>query len=222
MTSKRTGIFTAIRVLVMTAAVLVGMAAAAHASPLTVSFAGSVNLSGTDTPFSGFFTWEPTTTPTDSGPNHAIYQVDTYQLIFNGVDKSVGSGGAGLAVYNDADVPGFGIVDAVLFLGGLDTNVTVGGVTGDTLLVAGFWGPTSAFNTLSLPTDFSFLSLLPNRFAGVSLEVPFQGDDNDVTIGTGSVTAAAPVPEPATLTLTALGLSGVVARARRRRQQREQ
>ncbi len=227
MVATRTGTFTAIRHVLLSLLVLVGVAAAAQASPLTLDFSGSVDLSGSGgaavNPFSGFFTWDTTKTPVPGGgdANSELYEFEAYQLIFNGVDKTLGPGGAGVYVVNDADPLYTGTnVDALLFLAGIDNNVTVGGNTGDTLLVLAFSGPTSTWDTLSLPTDFSFLSQLTDRFSAVSLEVPGGGDANDVLLGTGSFEAS-PVPEPATLTLTALGLAGVVARRRRGRLRRE-
>jgi hypothetical protein len=224
MTATRTGMFTAIRQLLLSFLVLVGVAATAQASTLTLNFSGSVNLSGSggaaDNQFSGFFTWDPTKTPSQSDANSAGYQVEASQLIFNGV---AGPGSdTGMFVVNDADFFGTGTnVDAFLFLSLIQKNVTINGITGDELLIVGFSGPTSAFNTLALPTDYSFLSLLPNRFSLVSLEVPGQGDANDVLLGRGSLAVTA-VPEPATLTLTALGLAGAVARARRGHRRRDQ
>ena len=110
--------------------------------------------------------------------------------------------------------------DALLFLAGLDNDVTIDGVFGDTLFVLGFVGDKTVWNSESLPTDYSFLSLLSTRFSAVSLEVTGEGDD--VMVGEGRdfvATPGAAVPEPATLTLTALGLAAVVTRTRRRRQQ---
>ena len=211
-----------IRILVLGVSVLVGAAATAEASTLTLFFSGSVDLSGmgggADSPYSGFFTWDPAKTPFETDPNSALYFVESYQLILNGVDRTLGPGNAGLVVGNDGDLNGGpGNNDALLFLAVLDNNVTINGVTGDTLFVLGFLGDTSFWNTLSLPTDYSFLSM-PTRFSAVSLEVTGEGDD--VQVGEGGPFVATPVPEPATLTLTALGLAGVVTRARRGHQRR--
>src|SRR5687767_2243502 len=198
MTSTRTGMFTAIRILVLSASVLVGVAGAAQAALLTLNFSGSVDLSGSggaaDNPFSGFFTWDPAKTPSQSGSNVAIYQVEAYQLTFNGVllDSSLGGG---LFVFNDANVFGTGNVDALMFGSTIEKDAVVNGVTGDKLLLGALLGPTSAWNTVSLPTDYSFLSLLTTRFSALSLEVPFGGDENDVRLGQGSF-AVTPVPEP--------------------------
>ena len=119
---------------------------------------------------------------------------------------------------NDGDFFGTGTnVDALVFVTEIETNP----ITGNTLFIGAFSGPTSAWDTVTLPTDYSFLSLLPTRVSAVSLEVPHQGDENDIILGRGSFEVT-PVPEPATLTLSALGLAGAVARARRRRQRRDQ
>jgi hypothetical protein len=225
MAATRSGLFTAIRLLLVGVSVLVGAAAVAQASPLTLNFSGSVDLSGSggaaDNPFSGFFTWDPAKTPTASAPpNLAIYEVEAYQLTFNGIDIDPSLGG-GLFVFNDADAFGTGNVDALMFAATIEKDATVGGITGDKLFIGALSGLPSTWDTISLPTDYSFLSQLTTGFSGVSLEVPFGGDENDIQLGTGSF-AVSPVPEPATLTLTALGLAGALARARRGRQRRDQ
>jgi len=218
MAATRTRMFTAIRLL-LSVAVLVGAAASAEASLLTMNFSGSVDLSGSggakDNPFSGFFTWDTTRTPDDTDPDSALYFFESYQLIFNGVDRTIASGGAGVFVIDNGNPFGTGNVDGLLLLAGLEKNVTINGVTGDTLLVMAITGPTTTWNTVSLPTDDSFLSQLTTRFSAVSLEVPFGGDDNDVNLGSGSFTATA-VPEPATLWLLGMTLAGVAVRRRRR------
>jgi hypothetical protein len=210
------------RILLLGVSVLVGAAASAEANPLTLHFSGSVDLSGSggaaDTPFSGFFTWETTKTPFDTEPpNAAFYALEAYQLILDGVDKTIGAGGAALTVGNDVDLLATAATaDVLVLFAAIEQNA----VTGDTLLIGILSGPSTVWNTLSLPTDYSFLSLLPDRFSLVSLEVPGGGDENDVLLGTGSFAVTA-VPEPAGLTLTALALAGGVARARRGHQRRE-
>jgi hypothetical protein len=177
-----------------------------------------VDLSGSggaaDNPFSGFFTWDPTATPFETDPDAAIYAVEAYELIFNGIDKTAPGGGA-VFVVNDTDAFGVSTVDGLGFGAGLESDP----IAGDTLLLGFLLGPSSTWNTLSLPADYSFLSSLTTRLSLVSLEVPGEGDANDIRLGEGSF-AVTQAPEPATLTLTALGLAGVVVRARRRRQPR--
>lgn len=208
--------------------VLVGAASTAQAATLTVFFSGNIDLTimggPANSPYSGFFTWDPAKTPDQPHPpTDNSYLVESYQLILNGVDRTLPPGKAGLVVGNDSDLNDDpGDFDALLFLAGLDNNVTINGVTGHTIFVMGFLGDKSVWNTLSLPTDYSFLSLLPTRISLVSLEVTGPGED--VQVGEGGAFAATPaataVPEPATMTLTALGLAGVVTRARRGRQRR--
>ena len=222
--ASRTGMFTAIRLLLVSVSVLVGVAPAAQAAPLTLNFSGSLDLSGSggaaDNPFSGFFTWDTAQVPFQSEPpNLAMYEVEAYQLIINGVDKTTpGPGSAGIFVVNDADFFGTGNVDAFLFLTTIETNP----ILGDQLFIGALSGPTSTWNTLSLPTDYSFLSQLTTRASALSLEVPHEGDENDILLGTGSLEVSHQVPEPTTLALSALGLAGVVAHARRGRQRRDQ
>ena len=140
--SKR-NIFT---VAVLAVSVLIGAAATAQAATLTVFFSGSVDLTlmggPANSPYSGFFTWDPAKTPFQTESNAKLYSVESYQLLLNGVDETLlGPGGSGLVVGNDGELDGGpGDNDALLFLAGLDNNVTINGVTGDTLFVLGFVG----------------------------------------------------------------------------------
>lgn len=215
MVTTRTGIFKAIR-LVLIVSVLVGVASAAQASPLTLHFSGTVDLSGSggaaDNPFSGFFTWDTAEAPFLTDPGVALYHIEAHQLIFNGADLTGAPDNGGLFVFNDVNAFGTGAVDALMFGTMIDSDP----VAGDTLLLLAFSGPTDSWDTVALPTDYSFLSKLTTRFAAVSLEVPGEDDENDISLGRGSFEVA--VPEPAMLTLGLFGLAGVVARTRRQRQ----
>jgi len=219
MAAARTGTLKAIRFLLLSASILVGVSGTAHASLLTLNFSGVMDMSASggaaNTPFSGFFSWDTTQTPVPGGgdANSELYEFASYQLIFNGVNKTLGPGNSGMYVVNDGDPLSNGTnVDALLFLAVIDKNAVIG----DTLFVAGFTGLTTIWNTLTFSTDYSFLSRLPDRFALVSLEVPGEGDANDVVAGRGSSFAVS-APEPATLMLSGLGLASVMARTRQRR-----
>jgi len=212
-------------VAILVFSVLIGTAATSQAATLTIVFSGNVNLALMGGPvnstYSGFFTWDPATAPSQVESHATFYAPVSYQLILNGVDRTLPPGSSALVVGNDGSLNGGpGDNDALLFLAGLDNDVTIDGVFGDTLFVLGFVGDKTVWNSESLPTDYSFLSLLSTRFSAVSLEVTGEGDD--VMVGEGRdfvATPGAAVPEPATLTLTAPGLAAVVTRTRRRRQQ---
>jgi hypothetical protein len=205
---------TLIRIFLLGIAILVATASA-QASSLTLNVSGNVDLTTSGgaaiNSFSGFFTWDPAALPFETEPDAKIYPLEAYQFILNGVDKT----GAGCAVFvaDDADPFGTGNVDALGFFVVLEQDAVIG----DTLFIGVLSGPTDSWNTTSLPTDYSFLSLLPTRFSAMSLEVPNEGDANDIRLGTGSL-AVSPVPEPASVTVTALGLATIIACARRSRQ----
>jgi hypothetical protein len=205
---------TLIRIFLLGIAILVATASA-QASSLTLNVSGNVDLTTSGgaavNSFSGFFTWDPAALPFETEPDAKIYPLEAYQFILNGVDKT----GAGSAVFvaDDADPFGTGNVDALGFFVVLEQDAVIG----DTLFIGVLSGPTDSWNTTSLPTDYSFLSLLPTRFSAMSLEVPNEGDANDIRLGTGSL-AVSPVPEPASVTVTALGLATIIACARRSRQ----
>jgi hypothetical protein len=205
---------TLIRIFLLGIAILVATASA-QASSLTLNVSGNVDLTTSGgaavNSFSGFFTWDPAALPFETEPDAKIYPLEAYQFILNGVDKT----GAGSAVFvaDDADPFGTGNVDALGFFVVLEQDAVIG----DTLFIGVLSGPTDSWNTTSLATDYRFLSLLPTRFSAMSLEVPNEGDANDIRLGTGSL-AVSPVPEPASVTVTALGLATIIACARRSRQ----
>jgi hypothetical protein len=220
MSPTRTCRFTTIKILLLSISVLTGVAAAAQASTLTLSYSGNVDLSSSggaaSNPFSGFITWDPNRLPSEVDATSAEYDVEAYQFIFNGIPRTLG---AGIFVINNGDPFQSGAnVDAFVFGAVIAHNAMTGD---DLILIGALSGPPTTWNTLSLPTDYSFLSQMTARFSLVSLEVAGGDDDNDIIKGRGTL-AVTPVPEPATLTLTALGLAGVRARARRGRQLRDQ
>jgi len=218
---------TLIRALVLGVLVLAGTATSANAALLTLNFFGSLDLTSPvgslpagDNPFSGFFTWDTAATPNSGSGNSAgFYNLVDYQIVLNGVEPDPALG-AGLILLNDAVLPNSSQPqDVVAFFAPFFSNLTVNGATGDAAFVGGIVLPTTFWSTTpSLPQDYSFLSLSTSTFSAMSLEVDFGGDENDVSLGSGSFEVR-PVPEPASLTLTALGIAGVIARGRRGRQQ---
>ena len=57
----------------------------------------------------------------------------------------------------------------LVFLATIEKNAIVG----DKLFIAALTGPTSTWNTLALPTDYSFLSLLTTRVSALSVQPRF-------------------------------------------------
>jgi len=215
---------TLIRALVLGVLVLIGTATTANAALLTVNFSGNLDLSSSigtdDNPFSGFFTWNTAAAPL-SGSNNSVgfYPLEDYQIVLNGVEPDP-SFGAGLILLNDTVLPNSNETqDVIAFFAPIFKDLTVNGATGDAAFIGGIVLPKTFWSTTpSLPQDYNFLSLSTSTFSAMSLEVHFGGDDNDVSLGSGSFEVK-PVPEPASLTLTALGIAGVIARGRRGRQQ---
>ena len=192
--SKR-NIFT---VAILAVSVLIGASSTAQASTLTVFFSGNIDL--TEWAAQGLariaaFTDLAKTPFQPHPPTDNSYLVESYQLILNGVDRTLPPGSAGLVVGNDSDLNDDAYdFDALLFLAGLDNNVTIGGVTGHMIFVLGFLGDKSVWNTLS-SQHYSFLSLPPTR---ISLSPEVTGPGEDVMVGEGRTVATSPVPEPAT------------------------
>ncbi len=193
-----------------------------YAASITLNFAGTADASASgglaNKPYSGFFTWDSTSAPTDGdGTSLAQYDTTAYQLIFDGIDltKPIASDGSGIFVLNDADFFGTGVlVDGLALLAIIDDSTPT-----TRLFVGTLTGPTSTWDTLALPGDLNFLSSLTTRATLFSDEVPGLGDANDILLGQGTLTitgqSVTPVPEPTTLTLTALGIGGLIARVRR-------
>lgn len=209
-----------VKAVTLAVAGLLLVAAPAHATQITLSFSGTAQASAlgglANKPYSGSFIWESTRYPSDSEDNNVgEYDATAHQLIFNGVNVS--NKESGIFVVNNVELFDPGVfVDAVVLGAIIDDSTPTQRFMGVVLM-----GPPTTWDTIRLPGDLNFLSLLPTRFVFFSDEVPGGGDENDIFLGTGSLTitgaSAAQVPEPATLTLTALGLGSMVARARRSR-----
>lgn len=201
------------------------LASPTYATPITLNFEGTADSSATggvaNKTYSGFFTWDSTSTRSDGdGVSFAAYEPTAYQLIFDGVDVTspIGSNSSGLFVFNDTEAFEPGVLVDGLALVALIHHYDSTGI--DRLFLGALTGPTSTWDSAALPGDLNFLSSLTTRRALFSDEVPFGGDSNDILLGQGTLAISTPVPEPATLTLTALGIAGLFGRARRSRRSR--
>ena len=152
-------------VAVLAVSVLIGAAATAQAATLTVFFSGTVDLTLMGGPRIAHTaaTSRGTRPRRHSRPNRTPSSTRSSRIscsLTALTETLLGPGGSGLVVGNDGELDGGpGGNDALLFLAGLDTNVTINGVTGDTLFVLGFVGDQELLehalppNGLQLPFD---------------------------------------------------------------------
>jgi hypothetical protein len=207
-----------VRALVIVALSLAAGARPASATPVTLNFSGTADLTFFGlgpSAFSGFFTWDSNAAPFEEGesPGEMVYDVIAYQMILNGVDYTlpiVGEGfGNGASVADNAEVLGDGVSwDGLAFFAalpifpGLENNLIFAGL---------LLGPTTMFDSTALPANTDFLSQVTNPFS-----IWFVEDSDDLRPGTFVASApAAIVPEPSTLALMMFGVVGAIARARR-------
>ncbi|MCC6265269.1 MAG: hypothetical protein IT169_16970 [Bryobacterales bacterium] len=197
---------------------------ACHSTPTGPNPSGPSALGGlANKPYSGSLTWDSTSVPTSvDGTSYGEYETTAYQFILDGVDlaKPITSRDSAIGVFNDADVFEDGtLLDGLALFAIIDDSTPI-----QRLFIGFLLGPSSIWDTLQLPGDLTFLSALPVQFAGFSDEVPFEGDENEIWLGRGTlaITAqtGAPVPEPPAapalaLAFTVLGIGSRIARVRR-------
>jgi hypothetical protein len=198
---------------VVSAMTVLAFGTPAHASPLTLDFSGTVDLTDlgglASNTFSGSVTWDPSQSPflegTGGGPGNptdiAQYVMVSESLSVDGIDLTahINPSTSTSGTLIQMQVPPLSALFGAFFAFSSTQNVN------GAQFISFLAEIESPFTSLALPSDFTFVR--SETFTLSDFAFP-------QTFGTLSAT---PLPEPATLTLTALGLGGVIRWSRRRR-----
>lgn len=188
-------------------------AAPVGATPVTLDFAGTVDLTpfggSASNTFNGSVTWDTATLPFFDNGTSAEYPFETASFFLNSTDLTANIRPPDLTVLGSLIDVSDGLGDQVTIVFGFSSPISVG--IGPSINGFGgyFLGPQTMLSSRSLP-DLGFLNLA--RFSFSDFEHFMTDPINDPPVGAHGTLQA--VPEPASLILVATSI-GVLASASR-------